>query len=83
MYTLLHEILLTYHVNQCDETPVQVVNDNDPDDSEDHKGAAGHKNYMWVHRSENFVSSQQFGRRQKIKAGKPLFSSNCKILTDF
>ena len=46
MYTLLHEILLTYHVNQCDETPVQVVNDNDPDDSEDHKGAAGHKNYI-------------------------------------
>ena len=35
MYTLLHEILLTYHVNQCDETPVQVVNDNDPDNPED------------------------------------------------
>ena len=59
MYTLLHEILLTYHVNQCDETPVQVVNDNDPDDSEDHKGAAGHKNYMWVHRSGEFYKDHQ------------------------
>ena len=59
MYTLLHEILLTYHVNQCDETPVQVVNDNDPDNPEDQKSAAGHKNYMWVHRSGEFYKDQQ------------------------
>ena len=59
MYTLLHEILLTYHVNQCDETPVQVVNDNDPDNPEDQKSAAGHKNYMWVHRSGEFYKDHQ------------------------
>lgn len=59
MYTLLHEILLSYHVNQCDETPVQVVNDNDPNDPDDRKGAAGHKNYMWVHRSGEFYKDHQ------------------------
>ena len=59
MYTLLHEILLTYHVNQCDESPVQVVNDNDPNDPEDQKGAAGHKNWMWVHRSGEFYKDHQ------------------------
>lgn len=59
MYTLLHEILLSYHVNQCDETPVQVVNDNDPDNPEDVKGAAGHKNYMWVHHSGEFYTERQ------------------------
>lgn len=56
MYTLLHEILLSLHVNQCDETPVQVVYDNDPNHPEDRKGAAGHKNYMWVHRSGEFFA---------------------------
>ena len=59
VYTLLHEILLTYHVNQCDETPVQVVHDNDPDDSEDEKGSAGHKNFMWVHRSGEYYTDRQ------------------------
>ena len=54
----LHEILLTYSVNQCDETPVQVVNDNDPENPEDTKGAAGHKNYMWVHRSGEFYTDR-------------------------
>ena len=34
--------LLQLHVNQCDETPVQVVNDG---------GSPGSKSYMWVHRS--------------------------------
>jgi hypothetical protein len=41
-------------VLQCDETPVQVIHDNDPDDPDDKKGAAGHKNYMFVHRSGEF-----------------------------
>ena len=58
VYNMLHEILLTYHVNQCDETPVQVVNDNDPDKAGDVKGTAGHKNYMWVHRSGEFYSDR-------------------------
>ena len=59
MYTLLHEILLSYHVNQCDETPVQVVNDNNPDNPTDLKGAPGHKNWMWVHRSGEFYVDHQ------------------------
>ena len=59
IYDLLHSILLTYHVNQCDETPVQVVNDNDPDDPDDVKSAAGHKNYMWIHRSGEFYKERQ------------------------
>lgn len=41
-------------VLQCDETPVQVIHDNDPDDKNDQKRPAGHKNYMWVHRSGEF-----------------------------
>ena len=41
-------------VLQCDETPVQVIHDNDPNDPNDKKGAAGHKNFMWVHRSGEF-----------------------------
>lgn len=41
-------------VLHCDETPVQVIHDNDPNDPNDQKRAAGHKNYMWVHRSGEF-----------------------------
>lgn len=59
IYDMLHQILLTYHVNQCDETPVQVVHDNDPSDPADVKGKAGHKNYMWVHRSGEFYREKQ------------------------
>lgn len=58
IWELLHEVLLEYHVSQCDETPVQVVHDNDPEDPEDTKGAAGHKNYMWVHRSGEFYKDR-------------------------
>ncbi len=50
----LKEELLGDDVTQADETTVQVINDNDPDDPNDHKGRAGHKNYMWVHRSGEF-----------------------------
>ncbi|MDD5845850.1 MAG: IS66 family transposase [Lachnospiraceae bacterium] len=49
LWDRLKEIQLSYPVNQCDETPCQVIHDNDPDDPEDRKRAAGHKNYMWVH----------------------------------
>ena len=45
----LREEQLKDEVNHCDETPVQVIHDNDPENPEDLKGAAGHKNYMWVH----------------------------------
>ena len=34
--------LLKLHVNQCDETPCQVIHDG---------GSPGSKSYMWVHRS--------------------------------
>lgn len=46
--------LLKEDVTQADETTVQVVNDNDPNDPNDQKRAAGHKNYMWIHRSGEF-----------------------------
>ena len=58
LYDLLHTELLTFRVNQCDETPVQVVNDNDPDDPADAKGNAGHKNWMWVHRNGEFYTDR-------------------------
>lgn len=50
---------MSYHVNQCDETPVQVVSDNDRNNPEDQKGAPGHKNWMWVHRSGEFYKDHQ------------------------
>ncbi|MBQ2678330.1 MAG: IS66 family transposase [Firmicutes bacterium] len=59
IYDLLHEKLLELDVNQCDETPVQVVNDNDPNDLEDIKSPAGHKNWMWVHRSGEYYTDRQ------------------------
>lgn len=58
IWDLLHQVLLEYHVNQCDETPVQVVHDNDPGDPDDIKGAAGHKNYMWVHINGEFYKDR-------------------------
>ena len=58
LYQLLHKELLGFRVNQCDETPVQVVNDNDPDDPNDTKGNAGHKNYMWVHINSEFYKDR-------------------------
>ena len=39
--------LLQFHVNQCDETPVQVINDGT---------RPGSKSYMWVHRSGELYS---------------------------
>lgn len=54
MVERLKEEQMKETVLQCDETPVQVIHDNDPNDPDDKKGAAGHKNYMWVHRSGEF-----------------------------
>ena len=48
------EELLKEDVTQADETTVQVIHDNDPSDPGDRKSPAGHKNYMWVHRSGEF-----------------------------
>ena len=45
LYLVLKGILLEYHVNQADETPVEVIRDGRP---------AGSKSYMWVHRSGEF-----------------------------
>lgn len=45
-------------VNQSDETPVQVIHDNDPEDPNGTKRAAGHKNYMWVSRTGEFVKDK-------------------------
>lgn len=50
----LSEELLKQPVTQADETTCQVIHDNNPDDPNDRKGAPGHKNYMWVHRSGQF-----------------------------
>lgn len=40
VYDLMKEQQLKAHVNQCDETPVEIVNDDRP---------AGSKSYFWVH----------------------------------
>lgn len=45
MYEYLHQKLLSFHVTQSDETPVEVIHDGCP---------AGSKSYMWVHRSGEF-----------------------------
>lgn len=58
LYELLHKKLLELLVNQCDETPVQVVNDNNPDEPNDVKSKVGHKNYMWVQRSGEFYTDR-------------------------
>lgn len=50
----MKEELLKQDVTQADETTCQVIHDNDPNDPEDRKSAAGHKNYMWVYRSGEF-----------------------------
>lgn len=41
--------LLQYHVNQSDETPVQVIHDG---------SGPGSKSYMWVHRSGEFYQDK-------------------------
>lgn len=50
--------MLKQPVNQSDETPVQVIHDNDPDNPDDTRRAAGHKNWMWVHRTGEFVKDK-------------------------
>lgn len=40
VYDLMKKRQLEAHVNQCDETPVEVIHDDRP---------AGSKSYMWVH----------------------------------
>lgn len=40
VYELMKSTSLKAHVNQCDETPVEVIHDGRP---------AGSKSYMWVH----------------------------------
>ena len=42
--------MLELHVNQCDETPVQVLNTG---------GSPGSKSYMWVHRSGELYPDRQ------------------------
>ena len=41
VYDYMKEELFKYHVTQCDETPVEVINDG---------RSAGAQSYMWVHR---------------------------------
>ena len=42
VWNLMIRRMLQYHVNQCDETPVEVIHDDRP---------AGSQSYMWVHRT--------------------------------
>ena len=51
LYGKMKEELLKLHVNQCDETPVQVIRDKSPSGSD--------KGYMWVHRSGEFYKDKQ------------------------
>lgn len=55
----LRRELLKQPVTQADETTVQVIHDNDPNDPSDTKKNPGHKNYMWVHRSGQFNRQRQ------------------------
>ena len=45
IYKRMLQELLTYHVNQFDETTVEVIHDDRP---------AGRKSYMWIHRSGGY-----------------------------
>lgn len=49
LYGRMKEELLKYHVTQCDETPVEVINDG---------RGAGAKSYMWVHRSGEYYKDK-------------------------
>lgn len=46
----LQQELLTLHVNQCDETPTQVIKESE---------RPGSKCHMWVHRSGEFYKDRQ------------------------
>lgn len=59
MWERLRQELLKQPVTQADETHVQVIHDNNPDDPSDNKRGAGHKNWMWVHRSGQFYKEHQ------------------------
>lgn len=56
LYELMIQKLLNNDqgVIQADETTCQVIHDNDPNNPDDKKGRAGHKNYMWVYRTGEF-----------------------------
>ena len=76
LISLMKKELLSWDVTQCDETTVQVINDNDPDDPMDQKGNPGHKNYMWIHHSCEFnherpviLYEYQRGRGHEIPLG--------------
>lgn len=47
LWDRLKKELLTFHVNQSDETPTQVIHDGK---------SSGSKSYMWVHRSGEFYT---------------------------
>lgn len=49
LYDRLREELLKYHVNQCDETRVEVLRDGRP---------AGTDSWMWLHRSGEFYKDR-------------------------
>lgn len=52
LYEALKQELLKYHVNQADETPVQVLNLQGEEDT------SRTKSYMWVHRSGEFYKDK-------------------------
>lgn len=49
VYDYMKEELFKYHVTQCDETPVEVINDG---------RSAGAQSYMWVHRSGEYYKDK-------------------------
>lgn len=49
LYERMKEELFNYHVTQCDETPVEVINDG---------RSAGAQSYMWVHRSGEYYKDK-------------------------
>lgn len=59
LWDRLRDELMKQPVTQADETHVQVIHDNDPDNPSDKKRNAGHQNWMWVHRSGQFYKGHQ------------------------
>ncbi len=56
LYERMKQELFKYHVNQCDETPVQVINEGSPPGE---RRKPGSKSYMWVHRSGELYKDKQ------------------------
>lgn len=61
VYDLMKKQQLQAHVNQCDETPLEVIHDGRP---------AGSKSYMWVHITGELLCPRKTSLYQCIKGNR-------------